>query len=204
MKVRAKRLLLIASLLLASPLLTGCTQEDIDWLISQGRAWARAQGLLDESGNLDYVGIGIWYAFPTSDSEARAALEAGAIVADMEAAAATARDGLAQGDLSLIEKAIDSRPSDWSFVEQKAALLLAQGDEAAAQQAFAAAEQLVQTQIDLGGNCLNLARNLLTHRQMALEMVLDQGPNQAVQERLDATLLELNLLQEGQPSLLCP
>jgi hypothetical protein len=190
--------------MLASPLLTACTQEDIDWLVEQGLAWARAQGLIDESGNPDYVGIGIWYAFPSSDSEARAALEAGAIVAGFEAAAELAQEGLVGGDLSKIEEAIASRPNDWSFVEQKAALLLVQGNVEAAQQAFEAAEDLVRTQVDLGGNCPSLARNLLTHRQMALETALDQGPNQALQEKLDETLLELSLLQEGQPTFLCP
>lgn len=196
--------MLLLGFVLAAPLLGGCTQEDVDWIWAKAVAWARSEQLIDDSGNPNYVRITMWYFNPTSDPGARAALDAGRVARTIEAADQLARQGLASGDLSLIEQAIDRRPDDWSLLEHQGALLLAQGDQAGADQAFSASEQLMQAQVELGGNCPSLARNLLTHRKTALELVLPGGPNQAVQDMLDATMLELNLLQEGQPTLLCP
>lgn len=204
MSIVTRRRMLILGLVLAAPLLGGCTQEDVDWIWAKAVAWARSEQLIDDAGNPNYVRITLWYLNPTNDPAARAALDAGRVAQAIEAADQLADQGLTSGDISLIEQAIDRRPDDWSLLEHKGALLLAQGDQAGADQAFAASELLMQAQVELGGNCSRLARNLLTHRQAALEQMLTGGPNQAVQDKLDATSLELNLLQEGQPTLLCP
>lgn len=199
-----RRWLPMLGLLLAAPLLAGCTQEDLDWIVAEGRAWARANGLIDEQGKLDYVGIGLWYFNPATDPGARAALDAGMVAKGIEDADQLAQQGAANGDLGLLEQAIDRRPQDWSYQEQKGALLLAQGDAAGSEAASGQATELVQERIAGGGDCRSLARNLLTHRQMALQTQLAARPNDALQTKLDETNLELSLLAEGQPTLLCP
>lgn len=199
-----KRLALIGGLLLAAPLLSGCTQEDLDWIVAEARAWARANSLIDDQGDPNYLGITLWYFNPSTDPAARAALDAGRVVKGVEDADRLAEQGATEGNLELIEQAIDRRPEDWSYQEQKGALLLAQGDAAGAQAAFDEATDLVQQRIDGGGDCRSLARNLLTHRQMALQTQLAARRNDALQTKLDETNLELNLLAEGQPTPLCP
>lgn len=199
-----RRGLLVLSLVLAAPLLGGCTQEDIDWIVAEGRAWARANGLIDEQGNPDYLGIGLWYISPSTDPAARAALDAGLVVKGIEDADQLAQQGAESGNLDLIEQAIDRRPEDWSYQEQKGALLLALGDAAGAEAAFNEATHVVRQRIEDGGDCRSLARNLLTHRQLALKTQLSTRPSEALRAKLDETNLELNLLAEGQPTLLCP
>lgn len=199
-----RRWLWVLGMLLAAPLLGGCTQEDIDWIVAEGRAWARANDLIDDQGNPNYFGFAIWYASPSTDPAARAALDAGMVVKGIEAADQLAGQGATNGNLGQIEQAIDRRPEDWSYQEQKAALLLAQGDAAGAEAAFNLAIDLVSERIAGGGDCRSLARNLLTHRQLALQTQLQVRPNDALQAKLDETNLELNLLAEGQPMLLCP
>lgn len=199
-----RRWLLIGVLMLAAPLLAGCTQDDIDWIVAEGRAWARSNGLIDDAGNPDYIGIGLWYFDPATDPAARAALDAGRVVKGINDADQLAEQGAANGDLALIDQAIDQRPEDWSYQEQKGALLLAQGDQNGAQAAFDHATDLVRQRIDSGGDCSSLARNSLTHRQMALQTQLAARPNQELQAKLDETNLELNLLAQGQPTVLCP
>lgn len=199
-----RRGLWILGLLLAAPLLGACTQEDIDWIVAEGRAWARANDLIDDQGNPNYIGVAIWYASPSTDPAARAALDAGRVVKGIQDADQLAQDGARSGNLDLIEQAIDRRPEDWSYQEQKAALLLAQEDAAGAEAAFNQATDMVQERIAGGGDCRSLARNLLTHRQAALHTQMQMRPNAALQDKLDETNLELNLLAEGQPTLLCP
>ncbi len=199
-----RRWLLLTALLVAAPLLGGCTQEDIDWIVAEGRAWAQANGLIDSAGKPNYFGIGLWYINPATDPAARAALDAGRVVKGIEDADQLAQQGAANGELGPIDQAIGRRPDDWSYQEQKGALLLAQGDSAGAQAAFDQATELVRQRIAAGGDCRSLARNLYTHRQMALQNQLQLRGNAAVQQKLDETNLELNLLQEGQPTLLCP
>lgn len=204
MRIRVRRGLLLLGLLLAAPLLAGCTQADIDWIVAEGKAWAFSNGLIDEAGNPDYFGIAIWYASPSTDPAARAALDAGVVVKGIEDADNLAQQGTESGDVSLIDQAIDKRPDDWSYQERKGAVLLAQGNPDGADAAFQEATALVQQRIDAGGDCHSLARNSLTHRQMALQTQLQLRPNADLQAKLDETNLELNLLQQGQPTLLCP
>ncbi len=199
-----RRLAVIIGLLLAAPLLSACTQEDIDWIVAEGRAWARANDLIDDQGNPNYLRITLWYFNPSTDPAARAALDAGRVVVGVEQADRLAQQGAEQGNLELIEQAIDRRPEDWSYQEQKGALLLAQGNDNGAQAAFNFASDLVRLRIEAGGDCTSLARNSLTHRQLALQTQLAARPNQALQTKLDETNLELNLLSQGQPTLFCP
>ncbi|MEK6587540.1 MAG: hypothetical protein AABY97_01700 [Chloroflexota bacterium] len=126
------------------------------------------------------------------------------VVKNLEDADRMAQQGAADGDLAKIEVAIASRPSDWSYQEQKAALLLAQGDADGAAAASARSEGLVRERVRQGGDCSTLARNLLTHRLNALATQQQRADSVDLLAMVVVTQSELGLLRDGQPISLCP
>ena len=113
------------------------------------------------------------------------------------------REAVETGDIAEVEAAIEARAKDWGFHEQKAALLMAQGDFAGADRAFADSENLVRDQISNGGDCRLLARNMLTHRINALETQLGLQPNDQLSSRAAETQAQLDALAAGQSIPFC-
>ena len=204
MAIRSPLARLLTALLVAAPLLTGCTQDDFAFVQSLAKEWAAGKGLLDSTGKPDYFNIALLLADPSSDPEAAAALQAGMVVKGVEDADRLAQQGAAEGDLTKIDAAIRARPSDWSYQEQKAALLLAQGDAAAAQAANEKSESLVRDRLQAGGNCRTLARNMFTHRLNALHAQAIRAPSAELIERINQTQAVLDQLIAGQPVAFCP
>ncbi|HLF36810.1 MAG TPA: hypothetical protein VI520_02630 [Anaerolineales bacterium] len=202
--IRSPLARLLAALLVAAPLLTACTQDDFAFVQSLAKEWAAGKGLLDSTGKPDYFNIALLLADPSSDPEAAAALQAGMVVKGVEDADRLAQQGAAEGDLTKIDAAIRARPSDWSYQEQKAALLLAQGDAAAAQAANEKSESLVRDRLQAGGNCRTLARNMFTHRLNALHAQAIRAPSAELIERINQTQAVLDQLIAGQPVAFCP
>lgn len=195
---------LLTVLIFAAPLLTACTKEDIGFVTALAKEWAAEKGLLDSDGKPDYVNIALLIADPSSDPQAAAALQAGLVVKGVEDADRLAQQGAAEGDLKKIDAAIHSRPSDWSYQEQKAALLLAQGNPAAAQTATEKSESLVRDRIRAGGNCRTLARNMFTHRLNALQTQAGRAPSAELADQINQTQAQLGQLRAGQPIAFCP
>jgi len=202
---KLRRAALITSLVLVTPLLSACTQEDIDWLFEIGEEWGRANGVIDAAGNINYgEAVMQLFGLPSGDPLVDAALDAGSVVANLEAAERLAREGVETGDISKVEAAIEARAKDWGFHEQKAALLMAQGDAAGADRAFADSEDLVEKQISQGGNCSLLARNMYTHRINALEIQLGLQPSAQLSSKAAETQSFLDAIAAGQSILFCP
>jgi len=196
---------LVVALAIAAPLLAACNKDDIDFITALAKEWAAGKGLLDSSGNPDFLNIGLLLADPASDPEAAAALQAGLVVKGVEDADRLAQQGAVEGDVTKIDAAIRARPSDWSYQEQKAALLLAQGDAAAAQAANEKSESLVRDRIQAGGDCRNLSRNMFTHRLNALHAQSVRAPSAVLTERINQTQAVLDQLSAGEPiSIFCP
>jgi len=202
--IRSPLARLLAALLVAAPLLTACTQDDFAFVQSLAKEWAAGKGLLDSTGKPDYFNIALLLADPSSDPEAAAALQAGMVVKGVEDADRLAQQGAAEGDVTKIDAAIRARPSDWSYQEQKAALLLAQGDAAAAQTANEKSESLVRDRLQAGGNCRTLARNMYTHRLNALQTQAGRAPSAALTEQINQARAVLDQLSAGQPVAFCP
>ncbi len=202
---RLRRTALIAGLVLITPLLSACTQEDIDWLFAIGEEWGRANGVIDDAGNINF-GQAVMQVFglPSGDPLVDAALDAGSVVANLEDAERLAREGVESGDIAKVEAAIEARTKDWGFLEQKAGLLMAKGDFAGADQAFADSESLVRDQISKGGDCRLLARNMLTHRINALETQLGLQPNDQLRSKAAETQAQLDALAANQSIPFCP
>jgi hypothetical protein len=202
---RLRHTALIVGLVLVTPMLSACTQEDIDWLFAIGEEWGRANGVIDDAGNINYgQAVMQLFGLPSGDPLVDAALDAGSVVANLEDAERLAREGVETGDIAKVEAAIEARAKDWGFHEQKAALLMAKGDFAGAEGAFADSESLVQNQISKGGDCTLLARNMLTHRINALETQLGLQPNDQLSSKAAETQAQLDALAANQSIPFCP
>ena len=110
---------------------------------------------------------------------------------------------LSAADIAKVEAAIEARTKDWGFHELKAGLLMAQGDLAGADRAFADSESLVRDQISKGGDCTLLARNMFTHRINALETQLGLQPNDQLRTKSAETQAQLDALAADQPISFC-
>lgn len=186
------RLFLILSLLIAPILLTSCDPEDVDFLAELAVEYAQGKGILNEEGDLKWrtlVTYGV--AGTTGDRETDAALQAGVVVKGMESADELAQQGAEEGDPKKIQSAINIRPGDWSYREQHAALLMAQGDGNGAIAAFEASDQLINERIDAGGECEFLRLNQLRHREQAILTQMQRQPtNDDLINTFDGLLLE--------------
>ncbi len=201
---RLRRAALIVGLVLATPILSACTQEDVDWLFTIGEEWGRANEVIDDAGNINWgQAVTQLLGLPSGDPLVDAALDAGSVVANLEEAERLARDGVETGDIAKVEAAIEARAKDWGFREQKAALLMAQGDLAGADRAFADSEALVRKQISKGGDCTLLARNMLTHRIIALETQLGLRPNDQLSLKAAETQAQLDAIAANQSIPFC-
>jgi hypothetical protein len=202
---KLRRAALITGLVLVTPLLSACTQEDIDWLFEIGEEWGRANGVINAAGNINYgEAVMQLFGLPSGDPLVDAALDAGSVVANLEDAERLAREGVESGDISKVESAIEARAKDWGFHEQKAALLMAQGDAAGADRAFADSEDLVGKQISKGGDCKLLARNMYTHRINALEIQLGLQPSDQLSSKAAETQGFLDAIAASQSIPFCP
>jgi hypothetical protein len=218
-----RRILVLAVAVLVTPLLGACDDAESEFIAQLAVDWATEKGLLtlqcqgpgqtDCTYDLNEAALGVYIGLARTagaltgglDPATAAALDAGDVVRTQEEDDELAEKGAREGDISLIDQAIESRDQDWSYRDQRAALLLAQGDEQGAQASFAKAESLVQERIDAGGDCVTLRRNLLNNRINAIEIQLDQFPsNVELNDRLAGAHEELQALQSGGPGSPCP
>ena len=133
------------------------------------------------------------------------ALDAGDVVLKQEQADDLVEKGAQEGDLDLIEQALQLRPDDWSYIDNKAAVQLAKGDLEAAGKSFEKSEEIVKSRAAGGERCDVLYRNMLNHRISALETQNQrtQGqPNAELHNRLAEAhdrLAALNSVGPGSP-----
>lgn len=207
---RSRRRVLFALFLLGT-VLTGCGDGEMADLAAEMAAeWAVERNLVTEDGELNEIQIGIYlgqqyFMGTTGDPQLDAALNAGQVVRGVNSADDLAARGAADGDLALIDQAIEQRPGDWSYRDQRGALLMEQGNIDEGWRELEAAERMVQERINAGGDCVVLQRNLLTNRQNALQGQLDRDPNsQALAAAFEDTQNKLAALQSGGPESPCP
>lgn len=202
---RGHRVWLLIAALLMPLLLTACEDADTEFLLDIAVEFAQEKGLLNSDGSPNLATLGQYALFGTTgDPGADAALEAGLVVKNLEDADRLAQEGAEEGDMDKIDAAINARPGDWSYREQRAALLMAQGDSQAAEQAMAEADQLVFDQIQAGGDCATLRLNQLRHREQALTTQMQRNPtdaallDQAEQSR-QMVRIEIEAIQADSP-----
>lgn len=193
------------SIILLSLSITACDPGDRDFLIEMGKEWATEHKVMTEDGGINWVTAGEKVLFGTTgDPEADAALDAGLVVHTLETADNLAQEGAESGDMDKIQTAIGMRPGDWSYHEQKGALLLAQGDMDGADRAFGASIALVTDRINSGGDCTSYALNMLRHREQALLTQLNRKPTGDLDRRLQSVRAEITMLEMNNPIGMCP
>jgi hypothetical protein len=212
---------LLAVFALASPLLAACEDAESEFFLQLAADWATEKGLLSYSCtgsspsdceyDLNEVALGAYItlgrmgaAFSPDGRGINAALDGAEVVRRQEEADELAAAGTEQGNLDLIDQAIALRPDDWSYHEQRAALLLAQHDDSAAQASFAASETLVQERIRDGARCEPLMLNMLHHRAAALDAQAKRDPEMGVLEELRQVQNDILDLEGGEPNRWCP
>lgn len=188
--------LLVAFLLL--PLLSACEDTAmLEFLAEMAVEWAQQKQILNDQNQVDWIQVGAYQlqrmvAGTTGDNELDAALEAGPVVYNFHQADKLSDQGLEEGNVALIDQAINLRPDDWSYYDKKAAVLFNQGNVQEAERNFEEAEWLVDDRIQNGGDCRMLKLNLYRNREQAL---LSQLPGNETNEAL------LNALDETQSQI---
>lgn len=215
-----RKAIMLALVLLITPLLVSCEDSDAEAIAQLAMDWAQEKGIMtlrcegEGQTNCQYdlneVALGVYITgvkLATSwdrSPEMQAALDAGDVVLNQEEADELAERGAREGDLDMINQAIEARPEDWSYHDQQAAVLLANGKVEDAEDSFSTAEALVDERIMNGGDCFVLQRNLLTNRISALEIQLGKYPdNVELKDRYAAATQELEILESGGPGNPC-
>ncbi len=221
------RVLLLIAAVVAGPLLTACEDAEQEAFLNFAVQWATAQGLISlkcEGGgqqNCSYElnegelaafifggqvlqGVAKAARLPPN-KELGIALDAAGVILNQEKADDLVEKGAQEGDLNLIEQAIESRPDDWSYIDNKAAVQLANGDVEGANASFEKSEKIIKSRMAGGERCDVLHRNMLNHRISALETQIQrtQGqPNAELHDRLAEAhdqLAALNSVGPGSP-----
>jgi len=206
---RPARLVLALTALLLPLMLTACEPSDTEFLVEIGLEYAQEKGILNEDGSPNMLTMGAYLLGGTGDPEVDAALDAGMVVRSLEDADRLAQEGAEEGDPSKIQAAINSRPGDWSYREQHAALLLSEGNLEDAEASFSESDRLIEERLARGAECSQYRLNQLRHREQAILTQMQRNPtDDDVLNRLDPVLnqtsSEIEALQQGQPTLDCP
>jgi tetratricopeptide (TPR) repeat protein len=182
----------------------------LDFLAEMAVEWAQEKQIINDKNEIQWLQVGAYQlqrmaAGTTGDNELDAALEAGPVVHNFHQAEKLSDQGLAEGNVALIDQAITMRPDDWSYYDKRAAVLTSQGNIEEAQQSFGESEWLVDDRIQNGGNCEVLKLNLYRNREKALlsQLAGNEG-NKALLDMLDETQTEIFYLESNHANSLCP
>ena len=178
-----KRVFLILILVFAAPLLSGCSDFEWDFFWYLAEEWSLAEGIYDGE-NINYEKMGEEIANDAFDSffggPDQVALEANNVVDDIRKAdeladrgtqLATIAESPAQREeaLQAIDEAIALRPGDWSYVQQRGAVLAASGDLQGYNKSSKKSYELLQQAIKNGTDCRVAHRNYYEHQLTALQ-----------------------------------
>lgn len=219
-KTKSHKVVLLAVILLITPMLVSCENGDYEYIAQLAVDWAVEKGIMtlkcegegqtDCQYDLNETALGMYLGMVKLGTsmgrspEMQAALDAGDVVLNQEQADELVEQGAREGKLDLIDQAIESRPEDWSYHDQRASVLLASGEVEAAEESFSKAEKLVDDRIEGGGDCYVLQRNLLNNRIAALETQLDKDPaNAELNDRYAGAHEQLQALESGSPASPC-
>ena len=190
-------------MLCAWVLLSGCTDADWDAFFYTAELWAEARGIWDGE-NLDYQRLGAELAGDTVDQitggPEQTGLEANEVVDDIRQADAYAEQaqrevmvGDPSGALVFANQAIQQRPNDYSYVQNRAVIYLASGDIAAYHQDIMDAQKIMEGQIKRGQDCRTAHRIFYDQQLAALQAQQDQMPSHAaIQEQISDVQLSVD------------
>jgi hypothetical protein len=215
--------------LISSLLLAACAEEPDELMIEMAVEWATEKSIItcagDDLQNCEpTINIGdlvIYAAELGSDSDISAAFETGQVAREIRAADALAAEAVSSGSVDLFDRAIELRPNDWKYREQRGAMLAAYGDmegynlETRESQALAV-EHIAATVESEGlaphdpqalNLCVNTQLNLLRHREGALLAQFErfeEPPNaDELIRMIDQTRFSITQLETGNTAAYC-
>ena len=211
----------VLAMILLLLLLSACDDDGLAEMVAEmALEWAEDKDLVSvsEGGDIsvDYVQIGLYQVerganwlrgkgSTTGDAALDAALDIAPVAKSIRDADKFAAEGMESRDPAKMDAAIDARPNDWNYRDQKAAVLAANGDSEGAQDAIAESENLVDQRVAGGGSCLGLKQNMLRGREQALEQQLAGDPeNSVLLDLLARTRAELYALNNNEAGSPCP
>ena len=216
------RVFLLVAVMAAGFLLSACESAEQEAFLNFAVQWATSKGLislkcegpgqdnceyeLNETALGVYIALGRGANIFAGDKRVGNALDAADVVLNQEKADDLVEKGAQEGDLSLIDQALESRPDDWSYIDNKAAVQLANGDLEEADKSFEKSEMIVKDRVEGGESCVKLSRNMLHHRISALETQIQrtQGQSNAeLHDRLAEAHDQLAALNSGGPGSPC-
>lgn len=126
--------------------MSACTSQDWHDLVDFGRMWAQSHDILNEDGSPNLVTIGVReFGGTTGDEQTDAAIDAGKVVKNYEEAEKLNEEAINEGDPEKMKAAIDLRPGEFRYYNNRGAMLL-DTDERAARKDFADADRLAAKQ----------------------------------------------------------
>jgi hypothetical protein len=134
---------MLVLLLISAVFMTGCDRQDLMDILDIGRGWAQTHGLLDDEGKPEYFNIGMRaMGGSTGDDAADAVIDGGMVVNNFAKAEALRDEGFKKKDISKVDKAINLRPNEFRYHNDRASLLLDAGKAKEAEQEFANAREI--------------------------------------------------------------
>jgi len=208
-------------LLMLLPLLSACEDDGLVEMVAEmALEWAQEKKLVAVSGegdiSVDWLQVGLYEGqrginfirgrgATTGDETLDAALDVAPIAKSIRDADKYAAEGMESKDPAKLDQAIKQQPDDWSYLDQKASILAANGDSDGAKDAIAESENLVDERIANGGSCRSLKQNMLRGREQALEQQLASDPeNPVLLDLLARTRAELYALNNNESNSPCP
>lgn len=126
--MRHLQLRMMVLILVSSVFLTGCQRQDLYDVMNIARGWAIEHGLLDEEGKPEAFTIGMRVmGGSTGDDAADAVIDGGMVVRNFGKAEALRDQGFKNKDITKIDQAIQMRPGEFRYHNDRASLLLEAG-----------------------------------------------------------------------------
>lgn len=178
---------LLVTLVVSACFLSACTDgdENLVWALTQ--AWASDHYVYDRDTNELSPQAAVMEVFDqtygkATNSEDAVAINGLDVIDQIAQADADAEQALFNLDYDAIDTAIDKRPKDWTYREDKVVIALANNNREVAAEAIKESNRVVQEAIDAGGDCLSLRRNQLEHRIETIDRQLDNAADLSSQE----------------------
>ena len=139
--MRRKAIFAVVLLGLMLVALTACSAEDVEFLQAMAEEWATAKNInpQNDDGSINIMGAmnaGLSAAgLPGGDDDAKAVISAKGVVDSIQAADKAAEDaqkalraGIPQQAVTLLDTAVEDRPSDWWLLNQRGVANLEAGN----------------------------------------------------------------------------
>lgn len=172
MRNKKRSVISLLVLILLSLILGGCDEFDQQLVFEIIAAWAGEDASADSiEGKVILIAQEAWDQTRKEFINAEEAVQLNGldVIKDIERAEELSKEGLTPGNEHLLNEALELRPEDWRIRERDAVLWTMNGNPAATMSAEDISDDLVQDQINNGGDCLYLRLQQLRYREQTYQ-----------------------------------